>query len=767
MAAREPKAPRRAARKQVPAAFKSSSSRDPIPGLPPAPLVAAGSPADGSGQVPRELAEAVVTTAAKNATAKGKDRPPSTPASRQQEIQVHFLKTGSQRVKDLEDAITAAAMVMDPTKAPSGGFPAPNAVTRTWQHAAWGYTRSVPELNAAMMFIGNCLSRCKLVVGQRNPDGSVEQGFDGDEPKDENGPVDLLNEAAEYINDLQMPRGGQSEMLRSFGEKIFVAGECYIVPEDLPTGLVFEVLSTQELMPEGNKYKRYYGPGWGTDDLPPDTKPIRVWRADGQYQMLSSSSVRACLEILEELVVLTRLVRAAAISRMSLAGVLVVPDELDTPDSDGDADGNNAEAKNPLLVDMINTGAKAIDDPASAAAWMPFLLQGPAEFIQHVRHIPFQTDDQENVIKRTEAVERLARGLDLPPEKVLGHMGTTYANAGQISEDNFNLYIEPALQMICDALTITYLWPAMALARGIDAEHLGDSPFPDDVMQVAITYDARRLISKPDRTKEIIEVFTKDMTFMTVGIGEMREAIGLDPSEDSWPTDKEVAKRIDAYRLGRIREVIPAPPSDAAVPIEDASAGNAVVPGASGGAAIAGTSGKVAEAAAAAKAKAGATPADKVDQQAVEDAIVASAALDPLRFLAVKIAGTAELTVDRALEKMGARIRNKARGANGLSDTEKDAISGVGNGSVARVLGPTVVGRILPDLDEPMLAEVTMFTRKVAQWAREAECEDDTHVAGEAAAVVMTLARHALFHEPLDVSAELFGEPILGVRVGV
>jgi hypothetical protein len=754
-AAKEPKTPRRS-RKAVPAAFRSSTSLDPIPGLPAA-LVA-------SGNVPQELAVAVVETAAKNGSAKAKDRPPSTPASRQAEIQVHFLKTGSQRVKDLEDVMVAAAMVMDPSKAPTGGFPAPNAVTRTWQHAAWGYTRSVPELNAAMMFIGNCLSRCKLVVGKRNPDGSVEQGFDGDEPKDG---VDggLLNEAAEYINDLQMPRGGQSEMLRSFGEKIFVAGECYIVPEDLPTGLVFEVLSTQELMPEGNTYKRYYGPGWGTDDLPPDTKPIRVWRADGQYQMLSSSSVRACLEILEELVVLTRLVRAAAISRMSLAGVLVVPDELDTPDQGADADGNNAEAKNPLLVDMINTGAKAIDDPASAAAWMPFLLQGPAEFIQHVRHIPFQTDDQENVIKRTEAVERLARGLDLPPEKVLGHMGTTYANAGQISEDNFNLYIEPALQMICDALTITYLWPAMAHARGIDADHLGDSPFPDDVMSVAITYDARKLISKPDRTKEIIEVFTKDMTFMAVGIGEIREAIGLDPSEDSWPSDKEVAKRIDAYRLGRIREVIPAPPSDAAVPIEDASAGKAVVPGTSGGAAIAGTGGKKAEDAAAAKPTGGATSA--AETEAVEQAIVASAAQDPLRFLAVKIAGSAELTVDRALEKMGARIRNKSRSANGLSDVEKEAISGVPNGSVARILGPVVVGRIMGDLDEPMLAEVTMFTRKVAGWAREAEIEDDTQVAGEAAAVVMTLARHALFHEPLEVSAELFGEPILGVRVGV
>jgi hypothetical protein len=713
--------------------------------------------ADPSQGLPLPLAAAAQIVEAAGAEIKRQavKRRPSTPAARSQEIQVHFLNTGSKKLRAFDEVLVAAAMVMDPTKAGTSGYPAPNAVTRTWQHAAWGYTRTVPELNAAMMFIGNCLSRCKLVVGKRDPDGSVEQGFDGDEPKDGLN-IPLAQEAAEYINQLQMPRGGQSEMLRSFGEKIFVAGECYIVPEDFPTGLVFEVLSTQELLPEGDRYTRYYGPGWGNEPLPEGTKPIRIWRADGQYQMLSTSSVRACLEVLEELVVLTRLVRAAAISRMSLAGVLLVPDELDTPDDDDDADGESAEAKNPLLVDMINTGAKAIDDPASAAAWMPFLLQGPAEFIQHVRHIPFQTDDSENVIKRAEAVERLARGLDLPPEKVLGHMQTTYANAGQISEDNFGLYIEPALQMICDALTITYLWPAMSLGRGIDADHLGDLPFPDDVMEVAITYDARKLISKPDRTKEIIEVFTKDMTFMTIKIAEMREALGLDP--DDGPDDQEVAKRIDAYRLGRIREVIPAPPSDAAVPIEDASAGNAVVPGQSGGAKIAGTAGKAAEAANQA--------AKKVDAQAVEDAVVASAALDPLRYLAVRIASAAELTIDRALEKVGSKIRSKARGTS-LTDNEKTAIIGVNNASVARVLGQTVVRRVLGDADDVMLAEISMFTRKVAAWARMAECEDDTAVAGEATSIVMTLARRALFDEPLEVTADMFGSTILGVYVGV
>jgi hypothetical protein len=122
------------------------------------------------------------------------------------------------------------------------------------------------------------------------------------------------------------------------------------------------------------------------------------------------------LEVLEELVVLTRLVRSSAISRMALAGILLIPDELDNPDEEEGPDGGQSEAMNPLAVDMINTGAKAIDDPANASAWMPFIVQGPAEYLQHLRHIPFEASSNEQVMQRTEAIMRLARGLDVPVE---------------------------------------------------------------------------------------------------------------------------------------------------------------------------------------------------------------------------------------------------------------------------------------------------------------------------------------------------------------
>lgn len=102
-----------------------------------------------------------------------------------------------------------------------------------------------------------------------------------------------------------------------------------------------------------------------------------------------------------------------------------------------------------------------------------------------------------------------------------------------------------------------------------------------------------------------------------------------------------------------------------------------------------------------------------------------------------------------------------------MTDTEKRAIASIDNSKVARILGPEVVQRVLGDTDDPMLAEIGTFSKKVASWARQAECDDDKHVAGEAATVVLTLAHQALYATPVDITPDLFGEAILGVRVGV
>lgn len=554
-------------------------------------------------------------------------------------------------------ALTAAA---DFASLDKGSSNAPNAATRTWQHAVFGYASSVPELGAAKLYVGNALARCSLQVGKRSSDGSVEQGFDGDEPV-EGLDATLADEAAEIIASIRSPRGGQSELLRNHGEKTFLVGEYYLVPLDTPAGMVFEVLSTQELVKEGTGWARYDGPGYQSEKLPEGTEPIRVWRPDAQFGKQATSSVRSCMEVLEELVVLTRLVRASAISRMALAGVFVIPDEIDSPTDEGfGPDGDQSETKNPLLVDIINTGAKAIDDPASAAAFMPYMFQAPAELLQHIRHIPFQATTQEHVIQRDEALQRLAQGLDLPVEVVRGHQATTFANAAQINADIFTIHIAPTLQLLCDALTETVLWPQMAKNRGIDAEHLKDTPYPEEILNVAVTYDARELISRPDRVKEMIELWNRDLSFFALSRAEIREALGLDG--DGGPDDDELAQRVNTYRLGRVRENIPAPASDAAVPVAEAAAGNATDT---------------------------AKPRGTVADPATE--LQSSAAMDQAEST---IQALADYAIERAVERVGAKVREKMRGRS-FTEFDRSLIEGMPNHAVTSILGPDLVTKAL------------------------------------------------------------------------
>lgn len=638
----------------------------------------------------------------------------------------------SRRLAAIQEGLTAAAELAE-KGAIYKGAGAQNSVSRTWQRAALSYCHTVPELNAAKLYVGNCLARIQLKVGKRNPDGTVDEAFDGAEPVEGLDPT-VAADAAEIVSSIRSEIGGQSELLRGYGEKMFITGELWLIPEDTPAGMVFEVLSIEELVRDGDIFVRYYGPGYDSEPLPDGTRPIRIWRRDTEWSRLADSSVRSCLEILEELVVLTRLVRSAAISRMSLTGILAIADEFDMPADDGSG-ADSLEATNPLAVDIINTGAKAIDDPASAAAWMPYILQGPADLIERgIKHIPFQSDGAEHVVKRREALERLAQGLDLPMEVVLGHQSTTFANASVISQDTFKLHIEPTVVMFCDALTLRVLWPALAVKRGLDAERVAEAGYPAEVLTVAVSYDASELISRPDRAKDIIAAYKADMSQTAIRLAELRMALGLDP--DQVPDDLEVARRVDAIRLSKIREVIAAPAADAAVPIDKAA--DAVVPGQSGGAAEIAAQSAISRAA----------PADETVSGAEQTKVLKDQVAAATNGLAQRVAGAAELTIERAAEKMGARLRSKAKGADAAM------VANVANVDVARTLGPLTVRRLMGNDDDPMATELATFARTVARWAAQAGHANPARVATDAAELVSGLAAGGLYGTTRSVSPE-------------
>ena len=128
-------------------------------------------------------------------------------------------------------------------------------------------------------------------------------------------------------------------------------------------------------------------------------------------------------------------------------------------------------------------------------------IVGSAEYLKEIRYISFARPDAAIAMaKRREAVERFAQGIDLPPEIVLGHMNTTFVNAGQITEDLFRTHIEPKLLVWVKALTVGYLRPQLMKAAGIKPND--DGSLPELPPEIARARDLvrREFVSSPTPT---------------------------------------------------------------------------------------------------------------------------------------------------------------------------------------------------------------------------------------------------------------------------
>jgi hypothetical protein len=100
-----------------------------------------------------------------------------------------------------------------------------------------------------------------------------------------------------------------------------------------------------------------------------------------------------------------------------------------------------------------------------------------------------QNDYLESALRK-EAVERIARGIDFPPEALLGLGTTNHWAALQILLDMWKSHGAPLAQQFCDDLTSSYLRQA-----------LHDEGY-EDWQNVVVTYDDSGVVMKPDRSDD-------------------------------------------------------------------------------------------------------------------------------------------------------------------------------------------------------------------------------------------------------------------------
>lgn len=378
-----------------------------------------------------------------------------------------------------------------------------------WQHKAFYYSRIIPELNYASRFYAKMLKKLRIFPALRDPNDEVKPITDGL-------PVELLDR-------IQDPGGGRSGILSQYGRLMFMIGDGYLFGRDLGKPVErWSFVNPDELQitEEGIAWKSTQGGAYVP--LPRSTtEAYRMWTPDPEFSGEAESPMRAGIEIAEELDLLTKAVRSTAVSRM-LNGMLKVPQELsfgaDEPGLDDDPESN------PFLQEMLDHLEGAIENPGTPEGAMPWIAEGAEEFLAALEWISLhdaQTDYMEKDLRR-EAIDRLAMGMDLPPEVLKGMAEANHWGARQIMHDTWRTHGSVVAEQFCDDLADAYLRPALMQAGY------------EEWYRVVITYDDSQVVVPPDRTDDADKAYDRG-NVSDVGYRTMK---GI-PESDA-PSEEEV-----------------------------------------------------------------------------------------------------------------------------------------------------------------------------------------------------------------------------------
>lgn len=450
-----------------------------------------------------------------------------------------------------EEPTAFIASAVNLTMKKSGGEKKPKKITtEQWQQEVRHMYDVIPEFRYGTNWVGNLISRAKLlplVNGKATDNAEV---------------VDL-------VNALYGDEEGRGDMLRMIGVHLSTVGEVYVVGVEGVESDEWHTVSAADLKATPMGYELF------GEVL--DKKPliIKMWMPHPFDSMKPDSAARPCLPVLGQLEGLQKRTVAELESRLTGAGLLLIPNEITLPsqpviNEDGDtapvAEGRTQSVQ--VLEMLMDTFTKAIQNPSSAAAQVPIVMQMPGEHIKSVTHLTFWSEFAEKSVElRSEAIHRLALGLDMPPEALEGTGDMNHWNSWQMEEAAIKANSEPLLARITQALTVAYLRPLL-IDGGMSEE---------DAAKASIGYDSSALRVRPNRSKEAGELYDRGVLSQEALLRENgfvpEDAMGPDEFVN-WLTRKvasgQTMPEMVAAALTKLGVDIPAPTDSESEPVHEA-----------------------------------------------------------------------------------------------------------------------------------------------------------------------------------------------------
>lgn len=423
--------------------------------------------------------------------------------------------------------ITAAAMpVQGPgvtrlQKARTGGKQSTGA--QDWQRMGWYYFDVIGELRAPLVWIANAISQADIRAVELDPQTGKATG-----------PTD--NEQAQAI--AAQAFGGAAKratLLRVLALCWQTVGEAWTIVKPVanaggvPQPDEWIVLAPDKLKPSGqgaNTRWTYRDPVLATDVvLETQARLFRTWQPHPHEYAEADSAVRAALPVCREVEKASQNIVARLDSRLAVAGLLALANEMDFPRGEHDT---TAAAFMDLLLEVAETG---IQQPGTPAAVVPIAFNAPGELIANggaAAFIDIATEFVSSVVDlRDNALGRLARALDMPDDVAAGTQGeSNHWTAWQVEESTYKIFIEPLLNAIGDSVTVSWFRDALKAAGIANPE------------RYEIGWDTTAIVARPDDTENLRDLHDR----LLISDDYMRSENGV--PEDAKPTAEERTRRL-------------------------------------------------------------------------------------------------------------------------------------------------------------------------------------------------------------------------------
>ena len=360
---------------------------------------------------------------------------------------------------------------------PVAATPSRKVEKQDWQEEAWFWYDTIEVFHYGVQWVGNNLSRAKLIVKYK-------------------GEMQTTGDAVEVLNKFYGGPDQHGEFLRQGGIHMTVAGEGYIFAQGEEEDREWSTLAATEVKWEDDETYSISKEKISIDDM----LLIRFWRPHPRKRWLSDCPTRPLLPILSQIQELTQYVSAQLDSRLSGAGFLKIPTEVVFPTQTTNVDGTTVaqQGVNGFIAELAATMAAAKQDRTSASSRVPTILQAPGEFLDKIDHLTLWSELDENAAKlRDEAIRRLALGMDMPPEALLGTADVNHWGAWQIEDSLIKSFSEPLLALLTQALTTDYLRVVLEDEYGMD---------PEESKLYEIEADSTEMRLRPNRSKEAMEL---------------------------------------------------------------------------------------------------------------------------------------------------------------------------------------------------------------------------------------------------------------------